>query len=228
MALARRKVGEGVNPYRTLGVKKSATDKEIRDAYHRAAMRHHPDRGGDREKFEAAHKAYEILRDPDRRSRYDRTGDTSFRAPPPEHADTMAFLSPIMFEVVNQLASQGSSGSAIDLLKHVVSAVDQVKNGLAKDLASLKKQVAFLYKSLGRFKRKDGGETLIDGALKSQLSRTEAAVAERESSLKAASKALEFLAEHSYDYEKSLHGPTLPSKWTSWGNGWGSSEWGTA
>jgi DnaJ family protein A protein 2 len=38
--------------YETLGVGQKATASEIKKAYHRAARDHHPDRGGDKEKFQ--------------------------------------------------------------------------------------------------------------------------------------------------------------------------------
>jgi DnaJ-class molecular chaperone len=37
--------------YSTLGVSKSASDKELKQAYKKASMQHHPDRGGDENKF---------------------------------------------------------------------------------------------------------------------------------------------------------------------------------
>jgi len=61
--------------YKTLGVSKTATVKEIKTAYRKAALEHHPDRGGDEDKFKEVEKAKEILLDPKKRSLYDRYGE---------------------------------------------------------------------------------------------------------------------------------------------------------
>lgn len=60
------------DPYKTLGISKGATPEEIRLAFRRAAMRHHPDRGSDDpaalEKFKEAKLAYEALSRPSGRA----------------------------------------------------------------------------------------------------------------------------------------------------------------
>ena len=64
--------------YEVLGVAKTASADEIKKAYRKLAMKHHPDRNPDdksaEEKFKVANEAYEILSDEDKRAAYDRHG----------------------------------------------------------------------------------------------------------------------------------------------------------
>jgi DnaJ family protein A protein 2 len=60
--------------YETLGVPKTATAQEIKKAYRKLAVKHHPDKGGDEHKFKEISAAYEILSDADKRGKYDQYG----------------------------------------------------------------------------------------------------------------------------------------------------------
>jgi len=60
--------------YETLGVNKDAEPKEIKKAYRKLASKHHPDKGGDAEKFKEISAAYEILSDKENREKYDQYG----------------------------------------------------------------------------------------------------------------------------------------------------------
>ncbi|KAM3075529.1 hypothetical protein ACMFMG_007672 [Clarireedia jacksonii] len=72
-----------INPYEVLGLEKTASEDEIKRAYRKAALRHHPDKAAEHLKEESHTKfqevafAYAVLSDPARRKRYDRTGSTS-------------------------------------------------------------------------------------------------------------------------------------------------------
>ena len=63
--------------YTVLGVNRNADTSEIRTAYKQLAKEHHPDKGGDPEKFKELSQAHEILSDEGKRKYYDMTGNIS-------------------------------------------------------------------------------------------------------------------------------------------------------
>ncbi len=72
--------------YERLGVSRGATTEEIKKAYRKLALQYHPDRNeGSKEaeeRFKQVTEAYEVLRDPERRSVYDRYGEQGLRGGP--------------------------------------------------------------------------------------------------------------------------------------------------
>ena len=57
--------------YKTLGVNKSSSAEELKQAYRKLAMKHHPDKGGDEAEFKKINEAYAVLSDPQKKSDYD-------------------------------------------------------------------------------------------------------------------------------------------------------------
>lgn len=61
--------------YEVLGVSKDASDDELKKAFRKAAVKYHPDKeGGDEAKFKEVGEAYEVLKDKQKRQRYDQFG----------------------------------------------------------------------------------------------------------------------------------------------------------
>jgi curved DNA-binding protein len=82
--------------YAVLGVAKNASQEEIQRAYRKLARKYHPDinkTSGAEDKFKNIGEAYEVLKDPDKRAKYDRYGaawkaaEQGGGAPPPGYED---------------------------------------------------------------------------------------------------------------------------------------------
>jgi curved DNA-binding protein len=65
--------------YSTLGLKRGASNDEIKKAYRIMAMKYHPDRGGDEHKFKEIEEAYRFLSDPEKKNIIDMGGDPNMQ-----------------------------------------------------------------------------------------------------------------------------------------------------
>ena len=79
-------VGMGQNYYQDLGLAKKASDKEIKKAYRKLALKYHPDKVPEderkkaEEKFLKVSEAYAVLSDPEKRKVYDQYGKKGIEA----------------------------------------------------------------------------------------------------------------------------------------------------
>lgn len=77
-----------IDYYTTLGVAKTATQDEIKRAYRKLASQHHPDKGGDKGKFQEIQAAYAVLSDEKKRAEYDKPASSfEFNGVPPNFDD---------------------------------------------------------------------------------------------------------------------------------------------
>jgi len=100
--------------YEVLGVPRSVTPEEIKKAYRKLAVQHHPDKHkGDKkaeEKFKEIGEAYEVLSDPEKRPAYDRYGHRAF-APGAGGGGGGGFHDP--FDVFREVFNSGGGGASI-------------------------------------------------------------------------------------------------------------------
>ncbi|KAJ4381695.1 hypothetical protein N0V86_003059 [Didymella sp. IMI 355093] len=99
-----------INPYEVLGLEREATADDVKKAYRKMALKHHPDKAAEGEK-EAANKkfqeiafAYAILSDDRRRKRYDLTGSTAESLEDDEDFDWLSFYRGQFENVINEEA----------------------------------------------------------------------------------------------------------------------------
>lgn len=131
--------------YQTLGVDKNASQKEIKSAYRKVAMKFHPDKNpGDKEaevKFKEVGQAYEVLKDPEKRAAYDRYGHSAFdgNSAGPGGASGAGFsnMSDIFEDLFGDFMGGGNQGqpqSGADLRFNINLDFSEAFAGLQKDI----------------------------------------------------------------------------------------------
>jgi DnaJ-class molecular chaperone len=123
--------------YDTLGIDRGASVDEIKKAYRKLAVKHHPDKpGGDAEKFKKINQAHETLSDPDRRAKYDQFGTDDPQQQMPQGPDISQVFQN-MFSGGGMPFGQGGGGGngRRGDHKHVIElSLDEVFTGVTKTL----------------------------------------------------------------------------------------------
>lgn len=144
-----------MDPYSTLNVPTDADDNTVKKAYRRAAQENHPDKGGEKEVFHQIQLAYDVLSDPDRRAKYDQTGNCEDDVKPRDAAEgklAELFASIIdKNEFTNDIIATCKFKTA-SVRQELVAKVSQLnvrKNKLTKQLNRIATKDAFnLYESI--------------------------------------------------------------------------------
>jgi molecular chaperone DnaJ len=132
--------------YEVLGVEKTADADEIKRAYRRLAMKHHPDRNpGDAEAekaFKEAAAAYEVLSDPEKRSRYDQFGHEGFRGGGAAAHDFSRMQVDDIFSMFQDIFGGGGGrgrqrgpARGFDLETEVVLSLEEVSTGVEREVS---------------------------------------------------------------------------------------------
>lgn len=123
------------NYYDILGVNKEASPEEIKKAYRKMAMQHHPDKGGDEAKFKSVQEAYDVLSDDQKRSNYDRFGSAE-----PRGGDFFSGFGDFFsgFGMGNPFQQQRK---AQDIKFNLVLTIDEIINGANKKLKFKKRTI---------------------------------------------------------------------------------------
>lgn len=139
----------GSSLYTILGIQPNSSLKGIDRAYRHLAMKWHPDRNpGDEAasvRFRTIQQAYDILRDPARRARYDATGQIDAEAGTPESrvaTQVAAILSQAMNAVLRYLIEKGITVESQDVVKLMGQGLDNTSADNDKNLQQLQKVIA--------------------------------------------------------------------------------------
>ena len=124
------------NPYQALDLDRSAPQEAIRAAYRKKAREHHPDKGGDVAKFQEIQAAYDTLSDPERKARYDQTGETG--TGPTLESQALSTLSTMMTALMDSPQVNVSTLPLVDQLRRMLNADMQKQDTeKAKVMASI-------------------------------------------------------------------------------------------
>lgn len=163
--------------YAELGLDRNATPDEIKAAHRKMAKLHHPDAGGDPADFDRIQSAALVLRDPDRRDHYDRTGETDagqdhklqgalglirqafehmIQSGDPEHQDIIDLTRAILVESSKQKSSE-RAGMQLKLakakrrrkqLRHKGTRANLLGNMIDENIRSIEGEIRSLDKAI--------------------------------------------------------------------------------
>lgn len=146
--------------YADLGLEPNASPEAIEAAWRNAAKQHHPDAGGDREAFERASRAISILRDPERRERYDRTGDDGTE---PDRSQSV--IVEILIKAFEEALSQTSQPNQSDVAAMMRHAIQQQMEHLKVQRSQIKAALQQVQNARTRIHVKRGQTNFIANML---------------------------------------------------------------
>ena len=148
------------DPYSVLGVPRDANEPTIRRAFRKQARKAHPDGGGSVDQFNLLKSAYDILSDPDRRRRYDESGDTGEAAQDPRQAKIIEVLSIGLDLALFKLASKPQEGRNINILQLTVLEIEEKRKEWTNQRSNYQQALAVSQQLQDRFDVPEGPNLL--------------------------------------------------------------------
>lgn len=184
--------------YRVLGVGRGAAQDDLRRAYRHKAKTSHPDSGGTVGAFGEVATAYAVLSDPERRERYDLTGEID-----PPRADTLdASAIEVIAQKLGLIIHAEQDVTSLDIGALIEGAIREDMTQRRANIAGHERAIQRTTKLRARIRRKTNGQDNMlvkvldwhEVSAKDQIRKNEAAVASLE-------RALEILKDYSFAEE---------------------------
>jgi curved DNA-binding protein CbpA len=193
-------VGKSVRDlYQILGVGRAAAQVEIQKAYRRKAKNSHPDAGGSVEAFGQLSDAYTVLSDPERRARYDRTGEID----QPQLSNLDASAIEIIAQKLGLIIHAEQDVTSMDVAELIEHTVRDDIGQRKSSIAGLKRAIERLTRLRDRVKRKANGEdNMLAKVLDWHEIVTRNNIQKNEESVRVMERALEMLRDYSFAEER--------------------------
>lgn len=118
--------------YEVLEVSKESSTGEIKKAYRKLAIKHHPDKGGNPETFKEISRAYEILSDPQKRDLYDKYGEDGLEG---QTAQDPTDIFDLFFGGGGPRRTKSGKKKGEDVASHLKVSLEQLYNGSTRKMA---------------------------------------------------------------------------------------------
>ena len=181
--------------YDELGISPDAQEADIRAAHRRAAKKHHPDTGGNREQFERITRAAMILRDPEKRARYDATGETEGR-----RDNELSECASIIISAFDRAMGEGNPDAA-DIIGRARRFLEQDQRKIEAAIAECHQALKMISNAQRRLRFKGDGPNLIASALDARKTQATAEIEKLETGLARMARAKAMLAGYEWKFD---------------------------
>lgn len=196
-----------MNPYEVLGLPLEASARQIRAAYRRLAKLHHPDHGGDPLAFARIKLAHDILLDPDRRSRYDSTGDVSEKTPDNSLAEVLSHIN-MAFQAA--IASNTQMVKHLDLIHLTNIRLNEAIANAQKEINTIKSTIGIWGVVIARVHVVDGKPNYLADICRANITGAQELLKQQERLQENLKKAIELLKDFTFQVESRGIYPNNP------------------
>jgi len=162
--------------YAALGANRDDDTDVLRAAHRKAAKAHHPDVGGKQDDFERIQRAWLVLRDPDKRHRYDTTGTVDDQ-PNNDEAEIMQMMIQAYDQAVEMVEHGGDFACVIQAAAKML--IDNRAQRLLA-VAQTKAEIAKHEKRLSRITFKGDGLDIIGNSIRTKIDECKRSIAQLE------------------------------------------------
>lgn len=163
-----------IDPYEMLDVQRDVEEREIKAAYRRRSKILHPDAGGTQAEFEMLTNCRDLLLDPDRRKRYDETGEFEEKEPNNDLAGALSIISSFFTSQINRFVQSGFDPEldpqTTDLVADARAQIESSMGDAIRQKIAVKRNLTAVESVAQRFTRLDAaGENLLAASLRQEI-----------------------------------------------------------